>query len=167
MGSLEYYDQYWSHKSSSPKMERDRLQDEGKGVALGAQNPMIQNTHLENLKNLLNEANIGDWTAQIDHTLSYEENKHAFQERYGVLYFKTDKREKPKQEKEAKRRRYEKQAPEDAPAFDAPKSEWAEWERQRRQRERTTAESGAGNTDIEATHIDHLSSNGGKPDQEE
>lgn len=112
--SLELYDQYWEATISSPNRERERLKEKGQGDAIGAQHPMIQNQHFQNLKRLYEQAGIDDWISRIDHEVSYHEQKSDIKDKYGVEGFEIDQ-EQEEQRLEALKEKWEEQAPDDAP----------------------------------------------------
>lgn len=87
---LELYEKYWSFTSSDRDKERKRLRLKGGGNAIAAQHPMIQNNLFNYLKRLYKQAGIRDWVAEVDHTLTYYEQKRIIMERYGVEGFKAD-----------------------------------------------------------------------------
>lgn len=93
---LKLYEKYWSMASSDHDTEQERLEQKGTGKAIAAHNPMIQNNLLGNLKRLYKQAGINDWRCEIDHTLTYSEQKTEIMNRYAVDGFKIDKEKRIK-----------------------------------------------------------------------
>lgn len=107
--TLELYDQYWSH-SGSPSEERRRLEDS----AIGAKPPMIQNQLFEYLKELCDEAGVDDWVSQVDHTLTYQEQKTLLKNKYNIQGFEIDEKLEERR-LESLQENWEERAPDDAP----------------------------------------------------
>ncbi|WP_327052294.1 winged helix-turn-helix domain-containing protein [Halomicrococcus gelatinilyticus] len=112
MSSLEYFDKYWRTVSSRQKTVYEELKG---GETIGGQHPMIQNNHLENLKQLCDNAGIDDWVTEIDHRATYHSNKQKILDRYGGQGFETDQ-EAVAARGEAEQKKREEQAPDNAPA---------------------------------------------------
>jgi len=115
--SLEYYEHYWKYTSSDSSKERARFTNNGNGEGgepIAAQTAVVQDKMLEQLKELLDNAGIDDWVAEIDHTITYQSQKQQILDRYGIQGFETD-RKKNIEKWEAEQQQLREEAPKDAP----------------------------------------------------